>query len=290
MRKYLYILLIIILFSCNRDKNKVINYEFYPSFSSPISYKIDLENDFLIIENINYSKKTKIKENDLEIFTKEIEFAKIDSSINHTKQLLDGIGLRVSLVSEKNDSIILETSSPNRLGEELIDYKLLDPFYDLVYKTINDSQGQILTEDTQNYFDYGLQVRKISSNPIEYRIWGNYNDEEIIAFLEGLPNEPVIFDTRYYFPYNIFKHLKKLKNSKDIYLYGLVDLTKAENKLKELNKQLKIAEKSNKNDVGRLRVEIRETEKYRKENLDIIDKVSILYLTKDEILKTIANN
>lgn len=172
----------------------------------------------------------------------------------------------------------------------MIDYELIDPFYDLVYKTINDSKGQVLTEDTQNYLDYGLQVRKINSNPLEYRIWGYYKEKEIIDFLEKLPNEPVILDSRYDFPYDIYKYLKKLKSSKEIYFYGLSDLTEAENKLKELNKQLRVAEKSDKEDVGRIRVEIRETEKYRNEQLEIIDKVSNLYLTKDEILKTIANN
>lgn len=290
MKKYFYILLIIIFSSCNQEKTKEINYEFHPSFSSPISYKIDLRSDFLIIENVEYSEKIRIKENDLKSFMNEIESVKIDSSINHTKQLLDGIGLRISIINKKNDSIILLTSSPKRVGEELIDYKLIDPFYNLVYKTINDSKGQVLTEDTQNYFDYGLQVRKINSNPLEYRIWGNYKEKEIIDFLEKLPNEPVIFDTRYDFPYDIYKHLKSHKNSKEIYFYGLSDLTEAENNLKELNEQLRIAEKSDKEDVGRIRVRIRETEKYKNEQLEIIDKVSNLYLTKDEILKTIANN
>jgi len=282
--------LIITLFSCNREKSKEINYEFYPSFSSPISYKIDLRNDFLIIKNLDYSKKIRIEENDLKSFITEIEAAKIDSSLNHTKQLLDGIGLRISILNKRDDSIILITSSPKRIGKELIDYKLLDPFYDLAYKTIDDSKGQILTEDTQNYFDYGLQVRKINSNPLEYRIWGNYKEKEIINFLKKLPNEPVIFDSRFEFPYQIFKYSKKLKKSTEIYFYGLADLTEAENKLKELKKQLMIAEKSNKKDVGRIRIEIRETEKYKNEQLEIIDDVSNLYLTKGEILKTIANN
>jgi hypothetical protein len=290
LRKYFYILLIIIFSSCNLENTKEINYEFYPSFSSPISYKIDLRKDFLIIENDEYSKKIRIKENHLKSFLNEIQSAKIESSLNHTKQLLDGIDLRISIINRKNDSIILLTSSPKRAGEELIDYKLIDPFFDLVNKTINDSKGQVLTENTQNYFDYDLQIRKINSNPLEYRIWGNYKEKEIIDFLDKLPNEPVILDSRYDFPYDIFKHLKKLKSPKEIYFYGLSDLTEAETKLRELNEQLRFAEKSDKEDIGRIRVRIRETEKYRNEQLEIIDKVSNLYLTKDEILKTIANN
>lgn len=282
--------MIIIFSSCNQENIKEINYEFYPSFSSPISYKIDLRNEFLIIENVEYSKKIRITENDLKSFLNEIKSVKIDSSLNHTKQLFDGIGLRISIINKKNDSIILLSSSPKRAGVELIDYKLIDPFYNLVYKTINDSKGQVLTEDTQNYFDYDLQIRKINSNPLEYRIWGNYKEKEIIDFLNKLPNEPVILDSRYDFPYEIYKHLKKLKKPKEIYFYGLSDLTEAETQLKKLNEQLRIAEKSDKEDIGRIRVTIRETEKYRNEQLEIIDKIPNLYLTKDEILKTIANN
>ena len=282
--------MIIIFSSCNQENIKEINYEFYPSFSSPISYKIDLRNEFLIIENVEYSKKIRITENDLKSFLNEIKSVKIDSSLNHTKQLFDGIGLRISIINKKNDSIILLSSSPKRAGVELIDYKLIDPFYNLVYKTINDSKGQVLTEDTQNYFDYDLQIRKINSNPLEYRIWGNYKEKEIIDFLDKLPNKPVILDSRYDFPYEIYKHLKKLKNPKEIYFYGLSDLTEAETQLKKLNEQLRIAEKSDKEDIGRIRVTIRETEKYRNEQLEIIDKIPNLYLTKDEILKTIANN
>lgn len=309
MRKYTLILITIIFLSCDQRKIEEVNFQFYPSFLFPISYKIDFDKAILHQNSFEYNfmgskigsnnfidKSYKIKKEDLNVFLNKITSIKLDSSINNTRQMLDGTGLKFSLINAFNDTISLTSSSPGRVDKYKLEYELLDALFELAYKTITDYEGLSFTENIQDRFDYGLPIKKVNDDPLEYRVWGSItgcreNNTELITFLNNLPNETVIIDKRNgSFSFCLQEVLDEFKNKKEIYYYGFNDLNQYILELKILKSELGNAEKYDKKSVGRLRVNIRENKKTQQKILNYLENNENIYLKRKDVIKTIANN
>ena len=310
MNRFITILLSLFLFSCGDDK---IVYEFYPAFTTPIHYTIDIERrtlsqnskQFVTEQSIHGSneiinKQYQINLNVLETFLEKIESAEIDSSIQRSSDvLLDGITFRFSKINQWNDSISLISTSPDRKEKYQNDYKILDAFFELTNNTIkNNNKGQSLTENIQDYFDYGLPIRKIDGKPLEYRVWGTISgckdrNETLITFLDSLPqNEPIIFDLRNgSFAPCLTELLQESAEKKQIYFYGNFELNKLDLDIEIKEDELSEAEKDNSSGlVGKIKLQLNELRNDRK-RISKEKSLNInLFRTKGEILKTIANN
>ncbi|WP_157358429.1 hypothetical protein [Winogradskyella sp. J14-2] len=312
MNRLLIILFLLSILSCNSEKSiEKIEYEFYPAFLSPVTYSIDLnkkelhqnsklfKTDGFIQGSKNLiNKEYKIENEDLTIFLDEINAIGLDSSVVHQRDVLDGIGFRFNLIDKRNDTISLTSVSPIRNAESTIDYKVLDAFFRLTSKTISNYKGLYITERIQDYFSYGLQIKLTNTEPLEYRVWGRISgcesdNLELIKFLDSLPDdEPVIFDLRNgSFAPCLSSLLNEYNKSKKLFYYGNYYLSDADLDLETLNDQLKEAEKDiNSSMVGSLRASIRGTEKFREEIENEIIERQNTFKTKEEIIKTIANN
>uniref|UniRef100_UPI00404A78E7 hypothetical protein n=2 Tax=Flavobacterium sp. TaxID=239 RepID=UPI00404A78E7 len=253
MKKIILLLLLGTLFSCQKNHHlKEVSLYFSPLFYPNSIFKIDVEHN--TIEQITYRKAYNLKEfdkttayeilnndtlivyfkktfevtkSDLNKFMNEIHLSQLDSSIIHGEKYIDGVGFRVSKISTKNDTISLTSLNARRTEQFKMDFKILDAFFELAFSSIDDYNGITVIEDIQSCFPYGLHMKKISNNPIEYRFWGKLSgcrdeNKELLDFLNELPDKkPIIFDLRNgsYSPclQEVFSEFEQKKN---IYYYG----------------------------------------------------------------------
>ncbi|MCH2193984.1 hypothetical protein [Kordia sp.] len=259
MRKLLILFLIGSLLSCTTNtKLETVEVHFYPSFLHPTKFTIDLEkktleqytyqdhynveekteDDTYVIHQkdtliVHYQKTFPIDDEVLQHFLRSIESNEFNETIENYKPVLDGIGFGFKKINTKNDSISLSSNITNR-REATIEYKLLEPFFELAYTSIDDYEGISGVENIQDYFAYGLRIKKAADNPLEYRIWGSIrgcreDQQELLTFLENLPdNEPVLFDLRNgSFSYCLDEVLEEFVQKKTLYIYGNKYATKA---------------------------------------------------------------
>lgn len=305
------------LFSCKSNSDlKEVEFFFAPSFLYPTKFNIDIKNstieqytfqDSYYVKEwldstsyrehrkdtlvVHFKKTFKIDKSELNQFLTELKLSRLDSTVEHRRSVLDGIGFRVSKINSRNDTISLTSISPIRTEEFQMDYKLLDAFFDLSYKSIDDYDGISGIENIQDYFNYGLPLKKVNESPIEYRIWGSISgcrddNQEFLRILESLPNDkPVIFDLRNgSIAYCLNEVLEEYSQKKELYIYG----DKSALKSKKIMDEIKLAEK-NGEVLSELRIQAYETHKMIYENWKNNQKIKS-FLTKKEIIKTIANN
>lgn len=304
------------LVSCNDSAElKEIQVLFAPSFLYPTKFTIDIDNktieqytyqdryyvkewidsisykehrkDTLII---HYQKSFPIDNQILNKFLSELKTSQLDSTIQHREPILDGIGFRISKIDIANDTISLTSNITRRNEKSELEYKLLDPFFDLAYNSINDSKGVSGIENIQDYFSYGLPIRIINEEPIEYRVWGSISgcredNSEFLTLLQNLPNDkPVIFDLRNgSIAYCLNEVLEEFSQKKELYIYG----DKSALRSKKIMDEITLAEK-NGEILSELRIQAYQTHKRIYENWMNNQKIKS-FLTKEEIIKTIAN-
>lgn len=302
-------LLSLFLLSCGGDK---IVYEFYPSFLSPIHYTIDIDQKILyqnskLIKiqeqaqgsNNLINQEYQIAEKDLKTFLEKIESVQLDSSIRHNREVLDGISFRFSKINIWNDSISLISVSPSREEEYQKDYKILDAFFELTAKTIkNNNKGQSLTENIQDYFHYGLPIKKTSNKPLEYRVSGRISgcregNRALVNLLDSLPlNEPIIFDIRNgSFAPCLSELLDEYGEKKEIYYYGNFELNRLDLDIETLEDELSEAEKDNSNGlVGSIQIQLKELRNNKEKISGEVHLKPNSFRTRETLIKTIANN
>jgi hypothetical protein len=221
----------------------------------------------------------------------ELKLSRLDSTVEHKQDVLDGIGFRVSKINMGNDTISLTSISPIRTKEFQMDFKLLDAFFDLAYNSIDDYDGISTIENIQDYFDYGLPLRKVNENSIEYRVWGSItgcrdDNQEFLRMLENLPNDkPVILDLRNgSISYCLYEVLEEYSQKKELYFYG----DKSALESKKVMDEIKLAEK-NGEVLSELRIQAYEIHKMIYEGWNNNQKIKS-FITREEIIKTITNN
>lgn len=316
MKKLILLLVIGNFISCKNNSDlKEVEFFFAPSFLYPTKFKIDIKHstieqytfqDSYYVKEwidstsyrehrkdtlvVHYKKTFKIKKAELNQFLSELKLSHLDSTVEHRRSVLDGIGFRVNKINSRNDTISLTSINPSRTEEFQMDYKLLDAFFDLSYKSIDDYDGISGIENIQDYFNYGLPLRIVNENPIEYRIWGSISgcrddNQEFLRILESLPNDkPVIFDLRNgSIAYCLNEVLEEYSQKKHLYIYG----DKSALQSKKIMDEIKLAEKNGKV-LSELRIQAYETHKMIYENWKNNQKIKS-FLTKEELLKTIAN-
>jgi len=315
--KYILIVLYSLIFlSCNGQNNfKKIEYNFKPSFLHKTRFTIDINKKTL--EQYTYQDRYRIKEkgngksykvrfvdtlivhnqnrftipkSDLKYFLNEITDVKLDTNITIKKFVMDGIRYSINLSNKKNLVTINSNYTKRGVDETKTSYTLIDAFFNLSYKILNEKESIKTLENIQDYFDYGLPIKKVSNEPIEYRVWGSVsgcrdNNSELINLLNNLPNKkPVIFDLRNgSFSYCLNAVLIEYSKKKQIFLYG----DKSANRSKKILDEIELAEKNGEK-LNKLRVQAYETHK-RIFNRWKENKSLNSFLTRDEVLKTIAN-
>ena len=309
--------MILLLSSCESKTDlKEVQVLFVPSFLHSTKFTIDVENK--IIEQctyqdgyyvkewidstsykthrkdtliIHYQKSFSIKDKVLNKFLNELNKSQLNTTTKHREPMLDGVVFRISKINIKNDTISLTSNITRRNEKSILEYKILDPFFDLLNNTINEYEGISEIEKIQDYYSYGLPIKKVNDKPLEYRIWGSISgcredNPELISFLNSLPNnKPILFDLRNgSFAYCLNEVLEEYSQKKELFLYG----DKSAISSKEIMDEIKLAEK-NGEVLSELRLQAFETHKMIYENWINNRKIKS-FMTKEELLKTISRN
>lgn len=325
------------MFSCNNDSDlKEVQVLFAPSFLHPTKFSIDVKNKTIeqyTFQNSYYEKEwidsTSYREHKkdtlvvhyqntfpidnktLNKFLSELKETQLDSTIKHYEPILDGIGYRISKISLEKDTISLTSNISSRNEKSKIEYKLLDAFFELSNKTINDYEGNYIIESIQGYLSYGetikklkLKIEKISENPIEYRLWGELNgckneNDELLTFLKNLPEQtPVIFDLKKgSFSSCLDEVISEYQEKKDIYFYGGDEIYFLDEYIKSVKEELELKKNGKEKSEEEKAIELLLDSESKPLN-ELLTELHLkkqrlnnnkIFLTKDEVIKTIAN-
>lgn len=218
------------------QRDFVFTVEFYPSFIAPcrLFLKKNGESKTLSIDYLYNSKQFKIKnQSDLiiensdsllldkwyhqfygdTIYVKHIEnvlvsenkfkdFSDSLSLIDLTKQkslikegILDGITIYLRFKTDSIDNhFSLRCPDPVDTSE----FKIIKALFNLIECSFKTDMANNYIEHLKGYFDFGLLVKHISDDPLEYRFYSHLSSNEADEFyklIESLPKDkPVIFD------------------------------------------------------------------------------------------------
>lgn len=192
-----------------QDKNiekVLLEFRYFKYFDT--AYKIDYKK-----KEINCIMKYKISENRDTIFldktynftnrqfrnfknelTKNIP----DSILRKSEPVFDGGGFVINYFKTNGTTCKLIARNINRKSNKYhAEFKLIDSFFEFIYSVVKDKEGlKILDESYRPYFS-GLPIRKISENPLEYKIWGSISGNatwknDLIPFIESLPKDKCV--------------------------------------------------------------------------------------------------
>lgn len=123
---------------------------------------------------------------------KEIDLSKQKSL---DKEVLDGITVYFRFKSDSIDNKF-RFRSPHK--DDSTEYRLVESIFYLMENAFKTESSINYIERLKNYFDFGLLVKHISDNPIEYRFYGSLSSnekEEFYNLMKSLPDDKlIIFD------------------------------------------------------------------------------------------------
>lgn len=308
------------LYSCTNDKKpKKIEFLFAPAFLNLTKFTVDVENKSIevytwqtkyiehekvkdsLMEDItkdtlivHYKKTFKISNQNLQDFLKELESSHFDKTIQHGEDCLDGVGFKIDKIDVKNDTISLTTRNPKRNNKYKTDFQILDAFFKLSYATITDYKGICTLENIQDYFNYGLPIRQINKNPLEYRVWGSISgcredNPSLISFFEKLPKDkPVILDLRNGdFSLCLFEVLADYTKKRKLFFYTNNKASEYKKESEKLKDEMEILKKAKKDftDIEEQYKSKRWDYKYALDENKLLNRNVKLYFSKEELLK-----
>ena len=240
-------ILLIIIVSCTiinliQAKQELVELEFYffPAFipQSNFTFKFDNqseklrlvinkpffkleETDFEKIEDdsSNYSPS---KPNQFKEFRKEINDLNFFEYQRKPHRFYDGISIVITKRFKNGNEEKLEFDCPSR-NQYQIEYKILDDFFEILDNVNFKGNQRNYVEKLKDYFDYGLPIKKVNDNPLEFRIHGSLsknNEIELRQFFKELPSdEAIIFDMRNcgFMGTMFHKYFRRLNRKKEIY-------------------------------------------------------------------------
>jgi hypothetical protein len=158
-----------------------------------MKYKISDDSDKIILD-----KTYKFSDEQVINFKNELDLNIPDSIIHKSEDAFDGGGFIIDFFRKNGNTSKLITTNINRNSNKYdAEFKLIDSFFKFIYSVVKDNEGlKILDKSYRPYFS-GLPIRKISENPLEYRIWGGISgnstwSNELISFLDSLPKDTCV--------------------------------------------------------------------------------------------------
>lgn len=210
MKKLLFLFFAILPYYLIAQDSKVekvileFRYFKYPTTEYRIDYK---KNELTCIkkyktydynDTIVFNKTYKFTNKDFEIIKHELKQNIPDSVLRKSEPALDGGGFVINYFRKNRKKSELIINNPSRKSEKYIhEFKIIDNFLDFAYSIVKDSTGIKTLDETYDPYFTGLPIRKISENPLEYKIWGNISGNaswknDLIPFLESLPKDKCV--------------------------------------------------------------------------------------------------
>lgn len=226
----------------------------YPETEYKIDYNsfelicISLHGGYTILNKTYKFTEAQIKNLKIELH-KDIP----DSILLKGEDSYDGGGFTINYIKKSNDTSKIIVHNPildnPKYSKELHKIKAFSEF---AYSIIRDSTGIDVLDICYSHNYSGLPVRKISDNPLEYKVWGSMSgnlsgNPKFITFLDNLPkNKCVIIDGNNKLSYAIEEDvliLYTIKNCNIKFVNIDLDIESIRENLVQLRKQIRKSKK-----------------------------------------------
>ncbi len=183
----------------------------FACFKSPsTSFTIDFNSNTLTCKNFGYEPKVNEKTKELiSVYEKSYKLNsesadelgemfrkyKPDTTTRRGEEdVMDGGGFRISYVRSPKDTVKLTVVNPIHNDKYKKDLLQIDNFFKVAYMFVKDSLGINTLDETYEVYFSGPPIRKVSENPLTYKMWGNFNgcredNKELLNFLNGLSKD-----------------------------------------------------------------------------------------------------
>lgn len=145
---------------------------------------------------IKHLEKVEIYKDDFERFTGSLSEQNLSKQNSLIKEgILDGITIYFKFENGLNENrFSFRCPDPSDSSE----FKIIKTLFDLFENNFKKQSTNNYIEHLKGYFDFGLLVKHISDNPLEYRFYDHLSSNEYEEFsnlMESLPlDKPIIFD------------------------------------------------------------------------------------------------
>jgi hypothetical protein len=145
---------------------------------------------------IKHLEKAEISRTDFQKFSSWLTTQKLTNQKSLLKEgILDGITIYFRF---KNDSVDNHFSFICPDPSDSAEFKIIKSLFNLFENSFKNHLSINYIEHLKGYFDFGLLVKHISDNPLEYRFYDHLSANEYDEFyelMESLPiDKPIIFD------------------------------------------------------------------------------------------------
>lgn len=179
MARLLILILTLQLFGCRNVHSQILKIEFHPSFIYGSSIEVNLETgsctigyDSLNTATLNFDMDGT---SELISFFESYDF-KIKGSVDTTGYTSDGkpimsIGMDGITVSGSFENKKFQFWSPKKGSEN---FRLIEILFRNLYKSSNEIDSlQTYLKLLEQYFPFGTPIKKLSDNPLTYKIYGS---------------------------------------------------------------------------------------------------------------------
>ena len=145
---------------------------------------------------IRHLEKVEISKPDYQNFSDSLFALDLTKQNSLQKEnILDGITIYFRFKTDLNDNrFSFRCPDPSDSSE----FKIIKSLFNLLENSFKTQLTNNYIEHLKGYFDFGLLVKHISDNPLEYRFYDHLSANEVDEFyelLESLPvDKPIIFD------------------------------------------------------------------------------------------------
>lgn len=199
------LLIFVLLFSMTgtaQENLSAATFEFRMFKHYDADYKIDFDKkqlSFLIsnrgIKEPLFKKAYKFTDEQVDALKQELSQNIPDSIIRKGEDAMDGGYFQITYLKKDNTvSKLYVRNFSIRMKKYLSELQRIDSFFKFAYTVVTDKDGVKYLDDSYDPYFRGVPIRKISDNPLEYKIWGSLygnmsHNPRLNEFLEGLPKD-----------------------------------------------------------------------------------------------------
>lgn len=146
-------------------------------------------------DSIWFQNTYKFTDKEFEKLNKELNKDVPHSIITKSENYLHGGGFVINYLKRNKDTSKIIIRNPERNKKKYdSEFNKIDTFFEFAYSVVKDSAGVNTLDNTYRPYFRGLPIRKISDNPLEYKIWGSISgnaswNDDLIIFLDSLPKD-----------------------------------------------------------------------------------------------------
>lgn len=208
MKRLLILLFLLSTLDCYSQINS-LTVDFAPSFieSSKLSIVKEIFEYSITIQNSNINETWFFADSSLiDLQLLFVDYFRLKYSLDSIKKTEErDLALR-GLITVPLDGISVKGVLVDNIGEKVFDFyspekgtinlKFMSVLFKLMYSTFTKPETIYYLEQLEDYFAFGLLLRKLNESPLTYKIYGSISSDDekkLSDFFRGLPTDKEIY-------------------------------------------------------------------------------------------------